>query len=93
MTLGPLYFTLWFKGCDHEIVRVLETHLKTAMKIEIEFCVVTGLQVECKDTIHKWALDQTYFQYNPIHEGPSTNQLEWIKGCEILKRCSLLVLY
>ena len=34
------------KGCDHEIVRALETHPKAVLwTIEIELCVVTGLQV------------------------------------------------
>ena len=40
---GPI-FTM---AKAHEIVRVLETHSK--WKIEIEFCVVMGLQVYCKD--------------------------------------------
>jgi hypothetical protein len=34
------------KGCDHEIVRALETHSKVvSWNIEIELCVVTGFQV------------------------------------------------
>ena len=43
------------KGRDHEIVRGLETHPKAVpWKIAIEFCVVMGLQVQCKD-IRDWA--------------------------------------
>ena len=38
------------KNRDHEIVRALETHPKAVpWRIEIEFCVVMGLQVLCKD--------------------------------------------
>lgn len=45
------------KDRDHEIVRALGTHPKTTPgKIEIEVCVVTGLQVERKD-IHNRALN------------------------------------
>ena len=34
------------KGCDHEIVRALETHLKVVpWKIKAVLYVVTGLQV------------------------------------------------
>jgi hypothetical protein len=36
------------EGRDHEIMRALDPHLKTGLwKIEIKFCVVTGLQLEC----------------------------------------------
>ena len=34
--------------------------------IEIEFCVVTGLQVECKD-IGDRALNRMLFRYHPIN--------------------------
>ena len=41
---GPIYTMA--KGRDHKVVRDLETHPKAIpWKIEIEFCVVTGLQV------------------------------------------------
>ena len=34
------------KGLDHEMLRALETHPKAIPgKIEMEFCMVTGLQV------------------------------------------------
>ena len=38
------------KGRDHEIVRALETHPKAVpWRIDIEFCVVMGLQMLCED--------------------------------------------
>jgi hypothetical protein len=34
------------KGCDHEIMRAFKTHPKNvSWSIEIEFCVVMGLQL------------------------------------------------
>jgi hypothetical protein len=41
------------KGRDHKILRVLDTHLKAVpWTTDTEFCVVGGLQVECKDICH-----------------------------------------
>ena len=48
------HFTLGPRDIDHEIVMALETHLKAIWKIGIEFCVVTDLQVQCRD-IREWA--------------------------------------
>jgi hypothetical protein len=49
------------KGCDHEIVRALETHLKAVpWTFEIGFYMVTGLQVQCKDICDR-ALNEMLF--------------------------------
>ena len=43
--LGATYTMV--KGCDHELVRALETHMKAVpWKINIEICMVAGLQVQ-----------------------------------------------
>ena len=38
--------------------------------MKVEFCVVTGLQVECNNMC-----DQTLCHYHPIHGGPSAQQV------------------
>ena len=49
------------QGCDHEVARAFETHPKAIpWDFEIKFCVVTGLQVYCKD-VHNHALNQMPF--------------------------------
>ena len=46
--------TLWPMGCDNEIARVLETHLKTiSWKFDNTYCAVMGLQVQCNN-IYIW---------------------------------------
>ena len=59
---------------------ILETQPKAIpWKIEIEFCVITGLEVECKDMPGQ-ALNQMLFHYHPIHIGPSTQEVRLNQG-------------
>lgn len=58
---------LWLKTCD-ESWNSSKGH---TMTIEVEFYMVTSLQVKCKD-ICDWALNWMLFHYHRIHVRPST---------------------
>jgi hypothetical protein len=65
------YFTLWPMSMTMKFFKALETHLKALpWRIDFELCVMTDVQVECKDICNE-APKQMLFPYNLIHVRPS----------------------
>jgi hypothetical protein len=74
------------KGGDHDIMRALETHLKAIpWKFAIEFGVVTGLHLNCKDICNRALNWFMLFHYHPIIHVGTFEQGNYTKskGCNV----------